>query len=345
MKIAISQGTINAASYTRGVGAYTRELLGALQKHFPADQFLSVTGNPYQSGADLVHFPFFDPYFLTLPLRQPLPTVVTIHDAIPLKYPEHFPAGTKGKLKWRLQLLASKRVSEIITDSHASRSDICRIFGLPADRIAVIPLAPATNRGTSTIESKVKAEYHLPRRFILYVGDVNWNKNIPGLIRAFNQLESEQTHLVLVGKVFSDQPDIPEYQAVKGEIAAGTKSKLIHTLGYVPSHHLPVIYRLATLYVQPSFDEGFGFPVLEAMKEGCPVLSSQGGSLPEVAGKAALYFDPQVPKNFVKELNHLLSDPTLRKSLVEKGKQHVKNFTWGRTARLTHHVYEKVLAR
>lgn len=343
MKVAISQSALSSASRTRGVGAYTRELIEALQRVYPGDKYSAVQGDPYQEDVDIVHFPFFDPFFLTLPLYQSKPTVVTIHDAIPLKYPKHFPVGIKGSLKWQLQRLAARRTSHIITDSHASKKDIIHVFGVEADQVIVVPLAPATDRGTVVIEDKVKKEYNLPVRYLLYVGDINWNKNIPGLIRMFDELKSSNTHLVLVGKVFSDKPQIPEYLRIQSAISASTHHELIHTVGYVPSHHLSTIYRLATLYVQPSFDEGFGLPILEAMKERCPIAASTRGSLKEVGGTAVAYFDPDKPQEMVRVVKELLGSKAKRDHLGELGAKRVKQFSWDKTARLTRDVYEKIL--
>jgi glycosyltransferase involved in cell wall biosynthesis len=183
----------------------------------------------------------------------------------------------------------------------------------------------------------------LPERYILYVGDVNWNKNLPGLIKAFSLLDNQSVHLVLAGKVFSDKPDIPEFRALMDAIKQSGKSALIHLLGYIPSHHLGGIYRQATIYCQPSWDEGFGLPVLEAMKAGCPVVSSSRGSLKEVAGEAALYFDPG-RDNLTEIFQTLLASPAKRSQLIEAGLLQSKQFSWAKTATLTKAIYAQLLS-
>lgn len=343
MKIALCTSPLSIASQTRGVGAYTRELISALRSSFPADEFVETTGSPYSVKADLVHYPFFDPYFLTLSWRFPVPTVVTIHDLIPRKYSTHFPPGKRGRLKWLVQKFLARQAKAILTDSHSSAADIHSLMGIPVSRIHVVPLASATARTTLALTPKLKKLYHLPNRYILYVGDVNWNKNLPGLIQAFAKLDNASTHLVLVGKVFADKPNIPEYLAMEKAIIDSGKLKLIHLLGYVPSHHLGAIYREATLYCQPSWDEGFGLPVLEAMKAGCPVISSNRGSLKEVGGDAALYFDPD-KDSLAAILESLLSSSAKREALIEAGLLQAKKFTWENTARLTHAVYEQAMS-
>ncbi len=342
MRVAICTSPLSSASKTRGVGAYTRELLQSLRHNFPRDTYLEVTGNPYKTNADLVHYPFFDPYFLTLPISFPIPTVITIHDLIPLKYPAHFPPGKKGRLKWFYQRFRARHAHSILTDSASSSRDIQSLLGLSAAQVVVVPLAPATARTSYAIAPKLKKLYSLPTRYILYVGDVNWNKNLPGLIRAFGQLAGTQTHLVLVGKVFADQPNIPEYLAVKQAIADSGKAELIQLLGYIPSHHLGAIYHEATLYCQPSYDEGFGLPVLEAMKAGCPVVSSNQGSLPEVGGDAAIYFDPK-SDNLSAVLTDLLRSSARRTELINRGSRQVKKFSWTTTAELTRGVYARLV--
>ena len=188
MKVAISLAPLSSASQTRGVGVYTRELLRALQQNFPDSTFLAKDGNCYHDSVDLVHFPFFDPHFLTLPHRKPLPTIVTIHDLIPLKFASHFPPGLRGRLKYNLQKRSLRGVNHIITDSESSSRDIQEIMNVPESKITVVPLAPIIIRKTATLNSPIIKKYSLPPRYLLYVGDINWNKNVKGLINAFSQL-------------------------------------------------------------------------------------------------------------------------------------------------------------
>jgi len=342
MKVAISTTVLKNGSKNRGIGVYTRELLTALRKNYPKDQFITPVGSPYRVVSDLVHYPFFDPFYLTLPWHFSRKTIITIHDLIPLKYPKHFKSGIRGKLKWMIQSYRAHRAAAIATDSVASAEDIHQIMGIPESKIFVIPLAPSTFHPTVSVNNKVKKTYHLPDRYILYVGDINWNKNVPGLIKAFGELKDNDTHLVLVGKVFTVCTDIDEYRAVSDAIEASGKQDLIHLIGYIPSHHLPSIYALSTLYCQPSWDEGFGLTVLEAMQAGCPVLSSSRGSLKEVGGDAVSYFDPGKNELGQKLLELLRSDKK-REELKDAGFIHVKQFTWDRTAKLTRELYAKIL--
>lgn len=341
MKIAFCTSPLKNNSKTRGVGVYTRELLRALRQNFPRDQFIEKSGNPYGVQANLVHYPFFDPFYLTLPWHFRQKTVITIHDLIPLKYPTHFKPGLRGSLKWHIQKYRARRAAAILTDSQSSARDIQALLGVPANKIHVVPLAASGTKTTALVNRKVKKLYHLPDQYVLYVGDINWNKNVLGLIQSFNQLKNQDVHLVLVGKVFSDRPDIPEFATIIAAIQSSPKRERIHPLGYIPTHHLGSIYQQALLYCQPSWDEGFGLPLLEAMQVGCPVISSDRGSLKEVGGEAVEYFDPS-QNDLHHKIDALLSSDAKRQALIEAGYRQSKLFSWDKTARLTMAVYNHI---
>jgi Glycosyltransferase len=234
-------------------------------------------------------------------------------------------------------------VDAIITDSECSAKDIRALTGYQASKIHVVPLAAPQTRATASLASKVEMEYELPKKFILYVGDINWNKNVVGLIEAFAELNDKNYHLILVGKAFKSDQTTLELQAIRSAIQDSGCHDRIKLLGFVPSHHLPAIYRLATLYVQPSWYEGFGFPLLEAMAQGTPVLASKEGSLPEVGGDAAFYFDPYKKGSLVSQLKQLLSDKKLRESKIEEGKLKVTQFSWAAVAQKTRDIYAKYI--
>ncbi len=345
MKVVISLKPLQSGSKTRGVGVYTRELIRTLQELYPQDEFIPTTRDYYHQDADLVHFPFFDPFFLTLPLRKSKLTIVTVHDLIPLKFPRHFPKGFRGTLKWWLQRHSLKQVDHIITDSLSSQQDIHQLLGFPQKKISVIPLGPNIrySRVPKQLKANVAQEYNLPKKYLLYVGDINWNKNIPGLIKEFSQLKNRRLHLVLVGGVFQQAKMIPELKEVLQLIDQSPVKDRIHRLGFVPSHHLPALYALAFAYVQPSWYEGFGLPILEAMEHRCPVITSNQGSLPEVGEQAVLYFDPHKLGDLTQKIEYLLDHPQKRRDLIDLGKQQAKKFSWKLTAQKTYEVYQKLV--
>lgn len=337
MKIVLAGQGLHISSSTRGIGVYARELMGALTKYYPADSVTSALPG------DIIHYPFFDPFSRTLKIDSKVPTVVTVHDLIPLRFPQHFPIGWRGKFNWWAQQRSISRVAHIITDSQSSQKDIINIMGIAKEKITVIPLGPNHTQKVSVgLSNKIAQNYSLPHKYLLYVGDINWNKNLPGLIKSFSEIEDSTLRLVLVGKVFSDKPNIPEYRSLMQAINQSGKSDRIVLIGFVPSHHLSVFYARATLYVQPSWYEGFGLPILEAMKFGCPVASSNRGSLPEVGGEAVAYFDPG--KTMTATLSTLLHSRSRLEELSAQGTAQAKLFTWDKTASLTHKVYEQVLS-
>ncbi len=344
MKIVFSLKKLHSASSTRGIGVYTRELMGALQKKYPKDKIITSSVKGKTLKADLIHYPYFDPFFLTMSRRSKVPTVVTIHDLIPLRFPDNFPVGKRGKFNWFIQKLLLRFVDHIITDSISSKKDIMDFIGIKEDKVSVIYLGPNKSEKVPVrMTNKILNSYKLPEKYLLYVGDINWNKNVTGLIEAFAKIKDKELSLVLVGKVFGDEPDIKEFKAVMKAIdESGKKDKIIR-LGFVPSHHLSVIYSKATLYVQPSWYEGFGLPILEAMKFGCPVASSDRGSLKEIGGDAVAYFDPQ--NSMVQVIESLLKSETRLQELSTLGLAQSAKFTWEQTAKKTHEVYEKILAK
>ena len=366
MKVAIDISPLKSAHQFRGVGSYTKRLVEALQLiKVPNFSFQLIEEGKIPDDCDIVHYPYFDLFFLTLPLRKSKPTVVTIHDVTPLVFPQHFPPGIKGKIKFQIQKLSLKGVKAVITDSKNSKKDIANWLAYPKEKIYVIPLAPGKEFKKLEIGNKqslllhnwkleIKEKYRLPETFLLYVGDVNYNKNIPGLIRAFKQIHTSEVSprlwrgpstsevgLVLVGKAFTDESLI-ETRKILQLIKALNLNNQIKILGWVSDKDLPMIYNLATVYCQPSFYEGFGLPVLEAMACGCPVVAANTSSLPEVCGKAAVMVNPYDINDIANGLEKVIRETKIRNTLKEKGLVWVKNFSWEKAANQTIKVYQNV---
>ena len=342
MKVAIDVSPLKNANRYRGVGIYTQQLVKSLQSlNISNFSCQLIEDKTMVKDSDLIHYPFFDLFFLTLPLKKPKPTVVTIHDVIPLIFPEHYPAGIRGSLKFRTQKFSLKGVKAVITDSENSRKDIFKYLNYPKNKIYVVPLAPGkefrpiTNHQSLTT---IKHKYQLPETFVLYVGDVNYNKNIPGLIRAFARIK-ENLKLILVGKAFEDE-NLKETKEIIRLINSLKLSKKVIRLGWVPDKDLVALYNLASVYCQPSFYEGFGLPVLEAMACGCPVVAAKTSSLPEICGSAAIMVDPYNLDDMIKGLKKAL---VKQEELRDKGFQQVKKFSWGKTAQKTYEIYQKVV--
>lgn len=357
MKIAIDISPLRTGHKVRGIGFYLQHLKDALGQYFPEHSYTFFT-NPSRipSNVDIVHYPYFDPFQLTRPLLKNKPTVVTVHDLTPIKFAEHFPSGKKGTLMWKMNKLLLKQVDAVIADSEASKKDIIALAGVHPEKISVVYLAAGesftllgdSSSGEKLLRTKsqeLRTKYSLPEKFVLYVGDVTWNKNLPRLVRA---VQKADVPLVMVGKALAQteydksNPWTHDLQEVQQLVQ---NDERIHILGFIPDEDLAMLYNIATVFVMPSLYEGFGLPVVEAMQSGCPVISSREGSLPEVSGEAVLYTDAHDTDALAEDIKKIFSDKRLRERLAEKGLERAKKFSWKSTAQKTLEVYERVLAK
>jgi len=349
MKVAIDVSPLKSGHQFRGIGSYTRNLVQALRELPVADfQVELIADKKIPREADLIHYPYFDFYFASLPLIKRRKTVVTIHDTIPLVFPKHYPPGIRGKLNFQRQKLALRTTRAVICDSKNSKKDIFNYLKYPKEKIFVVYLAaskkfkPITDR---RLLMAVKRKYRLPNRFILYVGDVNYNKNILGLVKACKKIK---VPLVIVGKqaVSKDFDRFHiENQPLSQLIKLYGKDHEVLRLGFVPDEDLAAVYNLATVYCQPSFYEGFGLPVLEAMACGTPVVASRKSSLPEIAGQAAVMVDPYDLNDLANGLTVAIEDENLREDLIRRGLKQAQKFSWEKTAYETYQVYQKVVQK
>jgi glycosyltransferase involved in cell wall biosynthesis len=352
MKVAFNTSSLTSAHKTRGIGFYTQRLYRALENLSRSAKLQLIKfDQKIPSQADLVHYPAFTLFhpFPHIPLRSGMPIVFTVHDLIPLKFPRHFPLGLKGRLKWLRQKNRLKKAAAIITDSKASKKDIIKYVGIAEDKITVIHLAADpifTVVNNQARLDQIKKQYHLPEKFVLYVGDLNWNKNILFLTKACFELNYP---LVVIGKqAVSDNYDKhhPENKAlVEFQKLAVDHPQKILRLGFIPTNDLVAIYNLAVCLAQPSHAEGFGLPALEAMACGCPVIASQATSLAEIAGSAALLINPNKKQQLTKALQSCWQSQTLRQKLIRVGLKQVQQFSWDKTAQETLKVYQYVFKK
>lgn len=348
MRIAIDVSPLQSGHKIRGVGFYLQHLKDALVKYFPEHEYIFFTQQSELGGnIDVVHYPYFDPFFITLPLLKKYPTVVTIHDLTPLVFPKHFPAGMKGKFRWQIQKLNARKADMIIADSNASKKDIMKLIDIKESKVAVTYLAAAeefqkVHIGKSDLAG-LRKKYNLPDKFILYVGDVTWNKNLPNLIRASLQAN---VPLVMVGKSLV-QKDFDQNNPWNSDLVEVQKLcsqyQSVQRLGFVPTEDLVKLYNTAALFILPSHYEGFGLPVIEAMQSGCAVITTKGGSLPEVAGDAALYVDGDNVDAIANGITKVYTDKSLQDSLARKGLERAKHFSWKETAQETIKAYKQAI--
>jgi len=294
-------------------------------------------------GMDVAHVPYFAP-----PLYPSIPTVVTIHDLIPLILPA-YKGSILVHLYTRLVSLAAKHAQAIITDSHSSKRDILRLLEIPPERVHTIPLAAEerfkTEVGTDELD-RVRRKYSLPQEFTLYLGGFDQRKNMNTLFKGFRCLKErlgDRCPLVIAGRLPSqDTAFFPHPRRLAEE--AGV-SDSVRFIGWVPEEEKPALYGLSALFLYPSLYEGFGLPPLEAMACGTPVIASHAASLPEVVGDGGVLVDPREPAAWAEAMVALLTSPQRREELRAKAVEQAQKFSWRKTARETLEVYQQVAAK
>lgn len=333
IKVFLDGGT---HSKGRGVGFYAENLARALEK---SKDIKLTDKNP-----DVIHYPFFDLFYHTLPQKKQKPTIVTIHDVTPLVLSSRYPKGIKGSLNFVRQWLALQTVSAIITDSENSKSDIQKYLFVSPEKIFVTPLAIDPVYGREVTEAKLKevrARYNLPQKFILTVaGGPNPNKNLPSLAEVTDRLDIP---LVIVGKGMLQEVKEPVHPELIDMVRLKIYKHLILP-GFVSNEDLSALYRLASLYVQPSLYEGFGLPLLEAMTAGCLVASSNASSLPEIYHENAITFNPRKLTSMERAIKRALNlSPKAKETQINEAQKKAATFTWSKTAQATQKVYQRTL--
>jgi len=244
---------------------------------------------------------------------------LTIQDLSPLEHPEWFRKSFAIWYRLFLPILA-KRVRVIFTSSNFVKQKVMARFG-----VGNVIVAPGGVDDSKFHPGTRQHKYELPNKYILFVGSLQPRKNLTGLMQAWHQIKDEftDTWLVVAGEAGS------VYRAVEF-----SEDGRIRFLKYVPEEDLAGLYAGAELFVLPSFDEGFGLPILEAMSCGTPVVVSNGGALPETVGDAGFIFDLSKPETFSNALKQVLCDRDLRLSLKQKGLARAQAYSWQRSAEL-----------
>ncbi len=271
----------------------------------------------------------------TAPARGPYRRVVTIHDLHYKLVPDaHF--GVRGLGMRVLVPLAARRAHRVITDAQSTRDDVVEHLHLPSERIDVVPLG--IGQVARTAPTEVRDRFELgDRQLLLTLSAKRPHKNLSTLLRALALLD-ERPVTVLPGYA---TPHEAELRALAAQLGIADD---LRWLEWISEAELEGLFAAATAFVFPSLYEGFGLPVLEAMARGVPVATSSRASLAEVAGDAALLFDPEDPRSLADALQRLLHDPDLRARLSAAGRERAAQFTWERCARETVAVYERSLA-
>lgn len=357
------------AQLKTGVGTYTFELARALAARAPQDDFELISPRPFEPTAagegkpanlSLVYskpnvwqrrwwslglpsyirrssLALFHGTNFEVPLRGNCPTVVTIHDLSLLLHSSTHEARAVLRGRLRLPRMARK-ATLIITDSEAVRREICEHLGVPVEKVFAIPLAPQPAFAPLPPEATVETRKRLgvEDEFVLFTGTVEPRKNLPTLIRAFEEVlrtTGLRPQLVIAGRVGWKQNDLVK------DLAVADRVKLT---GYISDADLSALYSSCRAFVYPSIYEGFGLPPLEAMACGAAVIAS---AVPSVTASAARVIPATDVRALTQSLVELLSDAEARRTLSEAGRKHAAQFSWEQTAMLTREVYKEALAR
>lgn len=319
-KIAVDSGSLSSGHSFRGIGVYTAELLTALNL-----KGVDVSKEDL-SKYNVIHFTSFKPFEISLPFSKPKGTkfVLTIYDLIPLIFPSHYPPGIKGSINWQInKYLIKSKVDAIITISETSKKDICRFTGVDPKKVFVTYLA-----AKPVFKKLATSKYaELPKKFALYIGDVNYNKNIPNLVKA---CKSAKIPLVIAGKQAAEIEKMDLDHAELRHLKDLDWSE-VERLGFVADADLVKLCNLASVYIQPSFYEGFGLPLLEAFECKTPIAVSKNQCHVEILGPDFEYFDPKDPESMAKSI----LNPNIGKKLPRK-------YSWDITGEETQKVYAKI---
>ena len=292
-------------------------------------------------GADVAHVPYWAP-----PLRSSVPTIVTIHDLIPLLLRE-YRGGPLVRLYTALVSTTAQNAALVLTDSEASRRDIVAHLELPAEHVRVVYLA-ADERYTPTPEPfplPGGSRRGVPERYVLYLGGFDVRKNVAAVLGTYRwagPVIGEECPLVIAGRLPErDTPFAPDPRRLAQE--QGVDEKYVRFVGFVDEEHKPALYRGAVAFIFPSRYEGFGLPPLEALACGTPVVGSDVSSIPEVVGDAGVLLPPDDVEGMAGALIQLATDEDFRAELSRRALAQAARFSWERTARETLAAYRDVV--
>lgn len=348
MRVTIDTSALETGYRIQGVGNYIKHLKDGLEKIGDENEYIFYSGQKLPKNTDLAHIPYFSPYQRKFPITKPATKViVTIHDLIPVVFHEYFPAGWKGSFNWYMQKYFLKRnVDHVITNSESTKKDVMEHLGFMDNNVFTTYLGAdekfkPLNTNQRKLHRELRDKYRIPEKFVLYVGDILWSKNVPGLIEAVRKIN---VTLVMVGKQMTEKNIDVSHPWNKDLVfarKAAQEDERIMPLGYIPDEDLIKLYNMASVYTAPSHYEGFGFTVLEAMRCGCPVVVSEEGALPEVTGDAGMYVEAGDPRSIADGIGEIYFNPEKYKEYSKKALEQATKFSWTKTVAETIKVYEK----
>jgi len=342
-----------------GLGIYTQNLLYALKKIAPENEYVEIHSaccrdlstpkrwwwdqvsfsmQAKKARLDLVHKPCF-----SAPIFYRGKIVLTVHDIIPVFF--------KGGLSFSSQLYYArwmpytfKKANKIIAVSESTKRDLIRYLNIPAEQIRVIYEGGSFENmlvGTAEADrNRVRNKYDLPEKFLLCVSTLEPKKNLPFLVKCFCLAKKRfnfSEKLVIVGKTGWDTGRFFE------QIKQYDLEKEVILPGYIPDNDLLVLFKMASVFIFPSLYEGFGLPVLDALQLGCPVIVSNTSSMPEIVGASGILINPKKEKEWVKAIGLMTTKKELRRRYIELGIKQGKKFSWQKCAKETLEVYYEVV--
>jgi glycosyltransferase involved in cell wall biosynthesis len=292
-------------------------------------------------GTDIAHVPYWAP-----PAVPSVPTIVTIHDLIPLLLRE-YRGGPLVRLYTSFVCATAQSAALVLTDSEASKRDIVAHLGLPAGCVRVIHLAAGEgyNPATGPDDEAVRARYDLPERYVLYLGGFDVRKNVSTVLSTFRwagPVIGAECPLVIAGQLPQrDSSFAPDPRRLA--YACGVDEQFVRFVGFVKEAHKPALYRAAVALIFPSRYEGFGLPPLEALACGTPVVGSHAASMPEVVGDAGVLLAPDDAEGMAGALIQLATDGEFAAEMSRRALDQAAHFSWERAARETVSAYRAVL--
>ena len=364
-----------------GVGTYTRNIVRALARLDRNNEYMllgsaekiaeigplpeNFRGQPFDKNdtsvsgylecrnllqrmrCDLVHIP----HLFWAPRSLPCRYVVTVHDLLEHMYRTHDRSSLRRSMHFQLTGRVLRHADRIFAVSKFTKSEVEKIFGIPASRIQVIYNAIDERflRGHATEQDRqVLAErYLINQDFLLYAGRISPHKNVVRIIEAFSALKAALEKegkfpglkLIIIGDELSKHPDL------RRTVIRGGVQNDVRFMGFVPIEVLRIFYDAAKVFVFPSLYEGFGLPPVEAMAHGTPVVTSNTSSLPEVVGSAAVLVNPENVFEIMRALHRVLVDQVLREKLKQRGYAQAQKFSWDASAEQLIAAYEEIGGR
>lgn len=341
-----------------GLGNYSRTLIETLAKYYPENEYHLFTPKiidhprldfiqSYPSVS--VHFPtgfmrkihpLWRSYFIAndilrenigifhglsheLPLKIPenVKTVVTIHDLIHEHYPQFYPFIDRKIYSWKFKS-ACEKADVVVAISEATKQDIMDFYKIEDSKIKVIYQSCHPQFYTHTPLSILnKNKHNLPKNYVLYVGTVNERKNLLGLVKSLQMVDNQlDIKLVVIGEGGD------YFKKVRNYVLENRMESRVLFLSNIPFSDFPNIYRGAKALVLPSFQEGFGIPIIEALWSGCPVITSEGGCFPEAGGPDSIYINPHDSEAIAHAIEQVMTDASLRERMILRGGEYVQKF-------------------